>query len=440
MIKKIHNKISTDKNLKELLSGSAITFVFKISGMVLSYLLIYLISKELGAEGVGFYQIMLQTLTILGVIFGLGMNISILRYVGQFNNVNEKPKIKLIYRYLITILGPVTILASIILYFSSDWITETLNKKAEYAQGLKIIAISLPFFTINQVSVEFIRGLKKLKISEFLRSVTRPLIIGMGFLIVKSSPTKIDLIYYLLISLVINSLISRFVIWREMKEIPRMAFTFTKVELFRTSAPMILSSISSYTFGFVPIFFLDYFNSQSEVGMYSIAHYLSTLSSLILIILNTILAPKIAELYWSDKASLQKLLTQSSIIGIIVSTIFSFALIAFGHFTLGLFGEEFTSSYYVLVILVIAQWINTWAGSVGLVLNMTGNQKSQSIISVATFALLLVIYPLLIINFGKEGAALGTLIGMAIINLSSLFIAYKKTKLIVAFIPFKLLG
>jgi len=94
----------------------------------------------------------------------------------------------------------------------------------------------------------------------------------------------------------------------------------------------------------------------------------------------------------------------------------------------------------VLVILVIAQWINTWAGSVGLVLNMTGNQKSQSIISVATFALLLVIYPLLIINFGKEGAALGTLIGMAIINLSSLFIAYKKTKLIVAFIPFKLLG
>ena len=238
----------------------------------------------------------------------------------------------------------------------------------------------------------------------------------------------------------INSLISRFVIWREMKEIPRMAFTFTKVELFRTSAPMILSSISSYTFGFVPIFFLDYFNSQSEVGMYSIAHYLSTLSSLILIILNTILAPKIAELYWSDKASLQKLLTQSSIIGIIVSTIFSFALIAFGHFTLGLFGEEFTSSYYVLVILVIAQWINTWAGSVGLVLNMTGNQKSQSIISVATFALLLVIYPLLIINFGKEGAALGTLIGMAIINLSSLFIAYKKTKLIVAFIPFKLLG
>ena len=38
LIKKIQDKLSRDANLKELLSGSAITFVIKVTGMLIGYI------------------------------------------------------------------------------------------------------------------------------------------------------------------------------------------------------------------------------------------------------------------------------------------------------------------------------------------------------------------------------------------------------------------
>ena len=172
ILKNLNAKIQEDSNLKVLLSGSAISLFLKVGGLLLGYFLIFLISKQTGAEGVGLYQIILKILTIVGVISSMGMNISVLRFIGQLNNDIERSKIHFLDNYIVRITLIVTVPVGIILFLNADNIIQWLGKENEYSYGLKLVGIILPFYVINQISIEFIRGFKLLKLSEFIRLPT----------------------------------------------------------------------------------------------------------------------------------------------------------------------------------------------------------------------------------------------------------------------------
>lgn len=405
MIQKLKKKLNGDLHLNDLLKGSATTFVLKIGGMALSYLLIYLISRHTGAEGVGFYQLFVQVLTVLGMLLALGLNTSVLRFVGQFNNPENQSKMHLLYRYFVSMVAPLTIGVGLILYLGADSIVRWTGKEAEYAAGLKVVGLVLPFFTINQISVEFIRGLKQLHISELIRSVLRPLVMIAGIACYFSdSLTKLDIIYLLAVGLIINSLVSRWAIWNTMRKIPRKVVDFDRKELMRTSYPMLVTGLAASLLVAMPVFFLDYYSTQAEVGVYSLAFRLASLVSIVLVVVNTIAAPKFAELFWAGKmVELQRVITQSASLMFWVACAFSIGLIAGGTYFLGLFGEEFTSGYWMLVVLTVGQLVNAATGSVGILMNMSGMQgELRKVISIITLLCLVCCALLLPLSSNKS--------------------------------------
>ena len=437
MIKKIKNKLNGDIHLKDLVKGSAITFILKMGGMGLSYVLIYLISKQLGAEGVGFFNLMLQILTVLGMVLGLGMNIAVLRYVGQFNNEEQRPKMRDLYRHFLRTVAPLTLLVGILLYFGADYIVQWTGKDKEYADGLKMVGIVLPFFTINQISVEFIRGLKQLQISELVRSVLRPLVMIIGiYFLFWNNLTKMDVIYLLVVGLIINSLVSRWAIWKKLKSIPKQPLAFERKELLKTASPMMVTGISSALLGALPIFFLDYYTTQAEVGIYSVAFRLAGLVSLVLVVVNTIAAPKFAELYWAGKMEeLQKVITQSTKMMFWVALTLTIILIAGGEFLLGIFGQEFKQGYWLLVILTIGQLVNAATGSVSLFLNMSGNHIILRNIVFGTVAFTIYGFLMTIPKIGTYGAAITFTLGSIILNILGVIYTYKKLKISTFYLP-----
>lgn len=437
MIKKIKKKLRKDINLKELLKGSAITFVLKMTGMLLGYVLVFLISKKTGASGVGFFNIMLQYLTVLGTILTLGMNMAVLRYVGQYHNDENRPKMRLIYNYFLQVVGPLSIIVSIVLFFSSDYLASLLGKDKEYGNGLKLISIILPFFSINQISVEFIRGLKKLQISELVRSIIRPLVMILGLLILRNGNiTKIDIIYLMILGLFINSLISRVSIKHFLRPIPKTNTLFDKKEFFDTSISMLISNVIGVLLAAMPIFFLDYFSTEEEVGIFSVVFRLANFVSIILIILKTIAAPKFAELYWSNKHDeLQKLILQSTRIMFLSSLAFGILLLFGANFWLSLFGSEFTSGTFPLLILIISQVINAGTGAAGLLMNMTGHQVFMKKISIITLLISTIIYYFLVPEY-KMMAVVYILLGQSIfVNVVNCYYTSIKMNLRTFYIP-----
>lgn len=146
---------------------------------------------------------------------------------------------------------------------------------------------------------------------------------------------------------------------------------------------------------------------------------------------NTVTAPKVASLYRQKKLDeTQALLKQSVRLAVLSSVPPALILILFSEELIGfLFGEAYLPAAKLLTILCIGQIVNVSLGSVGLVLNMTGNEKrslrAQLITLCLTVSLLFILIPL----YQAIGAALAVSIGLICWNVIMAFDVYRLTGL-----------
>ncbi len=431
------NLLKSVGGFEELLTGSAVTLCLRAIGLVVGYGMVFMMSKVFGPEGVGFYQTMLQTLNVLGILLALGMNVSILRYVGQFYNSAEQSKLHLLSKYALQILGPISIVAGLIIFFLSDGLASSLGKSDAYALGLKLVALALPFFTINKVAVEFIRGAGKLQISELIRSVLRPVVMVVGLCILfQFKYSTFHIICVLVAAVAVKFLFASTTIHKLLRTIPRTSVTFSRKELMRTSFPMMGSSLAGALLLALPVIFIDYWGSQSAVGIYSVAWRLAFLVSMFLLIIDTVVAPKLSKFFWADKkAELQKTLSQSTRLVFWSSLFGSIGLVLCGKWLLGLFGIEFVTGFWVLVVLSIGNALSSSFGSAGVLLNMIGEQRASRGITIGVAILSVFLY-------FRLGSSENLLIfaaidvgGKLVINLLSAVVAWRSHRIWTFVVP-----
>jgi O-antigen/teichoic acid export membrane protein len=109
---------------------------------------------------------------------------------------------------------------------------------------------------------------------------------------------------------------------------------------------------------------------------------------------------------------------------------FALCLIFYGQDIIGMiYGTQFASGYRALAILSFGQLMNAAFGSVGLILNMTGNEKSslkgQALALLINFALNIVLIP----KWGLEGAAAATCISLIIWNILLAALVFKHLRI-----------
>ena len=440
MFRNFKDKFFSDNNLVELLKGSTITFILKIIGMLLSYCVAIFISNKYGAEGIGLYNLSFRIITSLGIVCALGFNISVLRYVGEFNVKKDRGAyLKKIINYSFQLSFPFSLLIGVLLFFFSEEIALNIFENGNYSQSIKIIAAVLPFFTLNLINVEFIRGLKLLKVSEYLRSVNTYLIILTILFLAILDFELLNSIYAIAIGIVSTFIISLLFIYNHLKgfENKTKQVSFFKKEFIGTSLPMMIITTSSFVLAFSGIFFLELFSTTNIVGVYSICIMLSQFVSLALTVVNTISAPKFSELYWNNKkVELKKVLSHSSKLIFWTSLFVSIILLIFSEQILSFFGNEFISGKKALIILILGQIVNAITGSVGIFLNMTGNQKVLRNIILFTAIVVVLGYFVIIPKHGMLGAAITSVFGTIILNVTSAVYVYKKLRYVTFYLPF----
>jgi O-antigen/teichoic acid export membrane protein len=186
----------------------------------------------------------------------------------------------------------------------------------------------------------------------------------------------------------------------------------------RDALPFVLVSTLILLNQRVDIIFLGILRSQDEVGLYTVASKGSELVNYILIVVNTVIGSHLAARYKAgDFQGMQTLLTASIRRAFIITCIPAFAMIFAGSPILGfLFGDEYTAASIPLAILAFAQLLNVGAGSVAMILNMTGGEKVVALgvgfAVILNTALNFILIPLFSIN----GAAIATGISLVAWN------------------------
>lgn len=454
MLKTIYRKLRKkffatkgDKDVGEVLRGGMISFLYRILTMLASYGVLYLISKFLGSSGVGIFNISIDTASILVMVGCLGFNTSIVRFVSQYSAKSWYGLIRLLYRSIFRISMLLSIGLGLGLYLTSEWIALGYYDDAELIVPLKVSAISIPFLVMSTINVEFIRGLKKVQISELFRNLSIQFVTLVGVAISSfMAITLADPVKYYALGAAIAFLATSYFIHRYLKRQANQAVEEEITEIppaysFRfhlgISIPMILTSFIQLLNGKVDVLMLGYFRDTSDVGVFAMALKLSVITNFVIGALKTIAMPKISELFWSDKrVALNNVIQYSSRLIFMFSFPVSVVLFVFPEFILGIFREEFIVGATTLRIFAITQLINSCSGMVAVFLNMAGHQGFFTRLVTITTAMNIGLNLLLIPIWGLEGAALATMASTVTWNLIGVYYIYKKNGIMSFYNPF----
>ena len=437
------NDFLKDSDNQELMKGAGITFSLKMIGVGFSYIFNIILARLYGAEVMGLFAISIAVAGIFSIFAMVGTETSTVRFVSEHASHGNYGEVKEIYQKMLHIVLPLSFVIAAILFFLSPYIANYIIQKPKLILPLKITAFVLPFGAFMGVNIAALRGLKKVKDAFIFSTILPPIFNFLGlvlltYLLVKNylTPFYVNLMTGMLgafISLKLwNNWSKKMTIEKNIENKRRVSIT----EILQISLPMFMTSAMLFILGWTDILMLGVFRSAEEVGVYQIAMKIALFSSFSLAAMNSIAAPKISELFWRSKNDqLRKVVRNSSKVIFWSSLPILLIIVIFPNQILGVFGGEFLEGKIALIILTVGQFLNAYFGSIGVLLDMTGNQTifRNSILVGAVSNIIL--NSLLIPSYGSTGAAIATAVSTIIWNLIASFAVLRKFKFWVGYLP-----
>ena len=392
----------------EILKKGSWALFLKIGGMFAIYLFHFLLARKIGAEANGVFSTFFTILSVFTVFSVLGMDTFLLKRIAQFNAQEKWAELKLIYKkaLLLTLLISSCLITLLILLYYFVYQGYYLY----YDLILYVILAIIPF-SILHINAESFRAIKNIKLFTFFKNFS---IFGIAALLL-FAPFNVEVtigVRVFVISIFVLVVMS-FILWKKQLKNKESVLVegIDNKTIIKESFPMFLSGSLFLLMSWVDILMLGHFNSQTDVGIYTITLKLAALCTLFLFAANTILGPKISELYHSNqKGRLIKAVQDTAKYTFLLSLPVFVAILIYPEVLLSLFGDEFSNKLAAetLVILASGQMINVFFGSVIYILDMTGKQIISRNILLFTASINIFLNWYLIPMYGIKGAAIST--------------------------------
>ena len=421
-------------SIKDLTQKSFSVLIIRSFGVLLLFGFTLFITNFYSAENVGRYDFVRSTLMVLGGISLMGTNQSIIYYSGLLNARKSIESIRSIYSEMLKIIFTLSliILGFFMIFFNESIINDIFKNRESYSLILKTI-LTLVFFAVTMLNIDTIRALKKTILSEMYRSIFRYLPVFIFAIILLKTNNEELLVEVYLLGFLLLSLFSSIRVYMLFKKIDKpndKSESFTITEIFKTSSPMALSAIAYFIMQSIDIIILSIYEGFDQIAYYSVSVKLAMLTTLALMSVNIVIAPRIAEIYENQKMQkLQMLIKHSTRIIFLISICVLSVLFFFSEEILGLFGQGYVIANNALLFLLAAQFFNALSGPGAIYLNMTGRQKTLNKILVSALTINISLNFYLIPTQGINGAAIATLVSLIIWNTIATVLIYSWDKI-----------
>lgn len=416
-------------------TSSIIVLLTRLLGILIGFITLLILTNYFSEALVGQYNYLESLLVVVGAITLLGMNESFLQFSGKFEAQEAIYLLKNLYKKKVIILiitSSVLILSyySIIKPIFGDYIVN--NQLEEILEKALLVVF---FYSLSLLNFKVIRALDRLYLSEIFKNLFRYLFFFLGVLIIYFYSANELLLNVFVMSFALLAILSTLVIIvkfrsdfflpKNGKENKKSSVTFKHIV--KTSYPMTLSYLSLLFMQSIDVFILKSYYDYNVIAYYGIVIKLSMLTGIVLTSINAIIAPKISKLYYSNNIlELKTIINKSILINLILTLPIIIVLIVFPKFILNFFGENYTKASVVLTIVLAGQLINTFSGSVGIYLNMTGRQKVFQKIVLIAVSINLILNVILIPRYEMIGAAISTAISLSFWNIAGAVWIYRK--------------
>lgn len=429
---------STDT--KFFLQKSSLALLLRAGGMVSQYLFVLITARLLGSKALGTFTLSYTVFQLISIFALMGLDSLIVKTIAKYRSGNDINGVKADYLNSIRVTAVSSICWGMLLFIAAPWIAETIFSKPGLTESLRIASASLlPFVFITINSAAF-RGYKNM--TGFLAFKSLIPLLSAGILAISIfSKHPISPITVFTISTFIIAITS-FILWKKFSRLDEVSITADRHSghsvrmLINEAMPMMFTGSIFYILGWTDNVILGIFRSEAEVGVYDTSFKIAAASAIILVAVNAIQAPSIAELF--HKGEIKKL--QHSIFSatrlLFWSTLpVTVLILLFPEFILSIFGKEFIYAATALRILAIGNFVSCITGSVGMLLQMTGHQKPYNRIITVAAIIGVVINFILIPKIGLLGAAISSTVSKVIQNIASSIYVRNKMGIVTLYFP-----
>ena len=400
--------------------------LIRMAAYIASLAIAILLTRWLQPAGYGIYVYAVTLTGLLSIFCGLGVAPLIVRETSIGKAQGN-------WAYLRTMLMrsvQMTTLMSLILLALSFYVLWFLSEQlsGQQIETFMWLLWVLPFLALSKVASSMLKGLNHVIAGQIINDILpRALLLMMlGCLFVlfpqTHSPQYVALTRFGM-GLVVAG-VACFLLWRhlpktfwrkEVREEGREEGVYGYAQWLRSAFPFALLSWVHLADTRIDILMLGFFQPIEQAGIYRIAVYASVSVLLGLQVVLTVIAPYVAKMYaQKNLRQLQQLVSFCTRVTFACALCLAFILFIFGQDIMVIaFGEEFSTAYVPLAILLVGALVRSAMGPVVLLMNMTGHENYAVRFLLFGMLLNILLNALLIPLWGMVGAALATAISIS---------------------------
>jgi len=414
-----------DEHTSEMLFGAVSAFIVRVLSAGLSFGFNVALSRLLGAELSGVFFLGFAVVMVASTVGRMGLDNTLLRYIASSVSVNDWGAVNGASKKGVALGLAASVVVSALCFLASDLLAVKVFSKPEAAWTLRWMSLAIVPVSMLTLHAEMLKGLKKVKEALVVQGVG---IWGLSLLLML--PLYTFGINGIIVAYLFGASLTAGVgilLWRSSTRAFRgVRPRFDTAKLLKSCSPLFVSSVFTMLMSWTGVFFLGIWGSNSDVAFFSVALRTSQLIMFILVAVNSIAAPKFAELYSKKEMdTLGRLARNSAKVLSLLTLPVLILFLVFPSGIMGVFGEEFRAGAVALALLSIGQFVNVSTGSVGYLLMMSGNEKIMRNIVLTTAILNIVLNVALIPGYGLTGAAVATAVSLIFLNLGSVYLAKK---------------
>ncbi len=391
-------------------------------GAVASFGLNLLISRALGAEGVGTYQIALSTAALLAVAACMGMDTVVLRSVATAWRAQDLGMARAAVGKAVAVVGGLGLAIgaamAVLSYPLSHWI---MGRPALFMPML-IMALAVPAIALVRTISASIRATGKVLLSQSLDGIsyTGLTVVTLGLLwlgagqLPRLAP---EIVYAGACTLVtVFALI-------KVRAMTRAWPKGTQTVSLKSGLRIAVIYLAAYLCDWIAVVTLGAWHGPAEAGIYRVAVQFGLLFTLVRNSFDQMVGSHIAARYADgDYKGMLRIAQKTGLVGGTLCLPLLLVIMFFPQFLLGLFGPDFVRGSSALMILAAGQFIAVTVGPIGTVLDMSHREHIAMRIEIAVSVLTIGLFFVLVPRLDLLGAAIA-LTGATVVRAGALIAA-----------------
>ncbi|MBI1387557.1 MAG: oligosaccharide flippase family protein [bacterium] len=413
---------SGDDHMREIAAGSAAALTMKLIAAGLGFVFYVAVARLVGADGAGRFSLCLILGNFASLFGRLGLDNTLLRYTASSAADGDWGAARRVCREGLGLSFAASAAASLFLIATAPLWADGVFHDPGMTGMIRWMTLFIIPSAMYMLTAQLLKGLKAIGQAVAVQSVWHPffaLLLAPVF-----APfwgvTGVIIAYSLAAAC---AWLAGYVIWR--RRLPEVnaeaSAEINRTELLSSSLPLFWGSLLRMAIQWTPPLLLGAFAAKADVGVFSAAYRAAFLPGFILIAVNSIAAPKFAELYRLGRMEdLGRVARKSTALCAVCGAPILFAFLAAPGWIMSWFGPDFIRGGLAFAILAVGQFIGAATGPVDFVLVMCGREKLYRNYMLATALTCAAVGYGLISHFGVMGAAWTATIVITAQNIGSI--------------------